>query len=69
MCVESSDGMGMCWLPGPDMDTDSGSSEMWCAAILTAQHNHVWVAVRRLGVILSHSRGTESPSEVVLGVF
>ena len=69
MCVESSDGMAMCWLPVPDMDTDSGSSEMGCAAILMAQHTHVWAAVRRLGLILSRSWWAESWSEVVLVVF
>ena len=52
-----------------DMYTDSGSSEMGCAAILMAQHTHVWAPMRRLGVILSHSRGAESLSEAVLGVF
>ena len=69
------------WLPVLDMDTDSGSSEMGCAAILMVQHTHaailmvqhthVWVSVRRLGQILSHSRGAESLSEAeaVLGVF
>ena len=52
------------------MDTDSGSSEMECAAILTPQQNtHVWVPVRRLGWILSHRWGTESLSEAVLGMF
>ena len=61
--------MALCWLPIPDMYTDSGSSERWCAAILTAQHTHAWAAVRRLGVILSHSCAAESLSEAVLGVF
>ena len=51
------------------MDTESGSSEMGCVAILMAQHTHVLAAVMRLGLILGHSRGTESLSEVVLGVF
>ena len=50
------------------MYTDSGSSEMGCAAILMAQHTHVLEQVRQLGLILSHSRGTESPSVVALGV-
>ena len=61
--------MGLQWLTVPDMYTDSGISEMWCAAILMAQHTHVWAAVRRLGLILSHSVGAESPCQVVLGVF
>ena len=61
--------MGMGWLPIPDMYTDSGSNEMGCAAILMVQHTHVLETRRRLGLILSHSRGAESPSEVVLGVF
>ena len=52
---EEHDAMGLCCLPLPDMDTDSGSSEMGCDAILTAQHTHVWVLVRRLGWIMSHS--------------
>ena len=69
MCSEGCDAMPVCWLPIPDMDTDSGSSEMGCAAILMAQHTHVWAAVRRLGLILSHSVGAESPCQVVLGVF
>ena len=68
MCSEEHDAMGFCCLPLPDMDTDSGSSEMGCDAILMAQHTHVWAAMRRLGLILSHSHGAESPSEVVLGV-
>ena len=55
------------YLPSPDMYADSGSSEMGCAAILMTQHTHVWVAVRRLGLILSHSRGAESPSELTMG--
>ena len=61
--------MPLCWLPVLDMDTDSGSSEMGCAAILAVQHTHVWEAVRWLGLILSHSWSAESPSEVVLIVF
>ena len=61
--------MALCWLPVPDMDTDSGSSERWCAAILMAQHTHVWAGVRELGLILSRSWSAESPSEVVLVVF
>ena len=61
--------MGMPWLPIPDMYTDSGSSAMWSAAILMAQHTHVFEPVRLLGLTLGHSRGTESPSEMVLGVF
>ena len=62
--------MALCWLPVPDMDTDSGSSEMGCAAILAAQHTHVWVSVRPLlGLILSRSWSAESPSEVVPVVF
>ena len=60
----------MPWLPiPPDLYTDSGSSEMGCAAILAVRHTHVWVVVRRLGQILSHSWGAESLSEAVLGVF
>ena len=62
--------MPLCWLPIPDMDTDSGSSEMGCAAILMAQRTDVWAAVRRLDhVILSRSWWAETPSEVVLVVF
>ena len=61
--------MAMCWLPIPDMYTDSDSSEMWCAAILMAQHTHVWAAVRRLGLFLGRSCLAESLSEVVLVVF
>ena len=61
--------MGMPCLPIPDMYTDSDSSELGCAAILMAQHTHVWAPVRRLGLILGYSRGTESLSEAVLGVF
>ena len=34
LCFELSGGMGMCWLPVPDMYTDSGSNEMGCAAFL-----------------------------------
>ena len=66
MCFEMSGGMTMCWLSIPDMYTDSGSSEMGCAAILMAQHTHVWVSVRRLGQILSPSRDAEGLSEAVL---
>ena len=51
------------------MYTDSGSSEMWCAAILTTQDTDVWTPERLLGLIVSHSWVSESPSEVVLGVF
>ena len=61
--------MALCWLPVSDMDTDSGSSEMLCAAILMAQRTHVWAAVRWLGLILSRSWSAESLSEVVLVVF
>ena len=61
--------MPLCWLPVPDMYTDSGSSEMWCAAILKVQHTHVWAAVWKLSLMLSHSLSSESPSEVVLVVF
>ena len=69
LCFEGSDAMPLRWLPIPDMYTDPGSSEMWCAAILMVQHTHVWVSVRRLGQILSHSPGAKSWSEEVLGVF
>ena len=51
------------------MYTDSGSNEMWCVAILMAQHTDVRAAVRQPSLILSHSGSTASPSEVVLGVF
>ena len=67
--MELSDDMAMCWLPVPDMYTDSGSSEKWCASILMTQHTHVWVSVRWLGQTLRPSQGTESLSEAVLGVF
>ena len=61
--------MGLCCLPLPDMDTDSVSSERWCAAILMAQHTHVWAPVGRLlSLILSPSRDTESLFSPVLGV-
>ena len=36
------------------MYSDSSNSEMGCAAILMAQHTHVWAPVRGLGLILSH---------------
>ena len=51
------------------MYTDSYSSEMGCAAILAAQHTHVWVAVGRLGVILSHSKGTKRLLNAMLNCF
>ena len=68
VCFVSFDAMPMWWLPIPDMNTDFGSSEMWCAAILATQHTHVWVPVRRLGLILSHSSGTKGSIKAVLGV-
>ena len=42
---------------------------MLCAAILMAQHTHVWAAVSRVGLILRCSWWAETLSEVVLFVF
>ena len=49
------------------MQKGSSKCEMWCAAILVAQHTDVWVTVRRLGLILGHSLGTKSLSDTTVG--
>ena len=50
------------------MYNDSSNSEMGCAAILMAQHTHVWAAVRQLGLILlGHSQGAKCHLEVEVG--
>ena len=60
--------MPVCWLPIPDMYTDSGSNEMGCAAILMAQHSDDRAPVRQLGLILRHSQCPASLSAVVPGL-